>query len=143
MSRGASPLEETIMDTIFALKLPGGLASRADELGSTLFAVKPFAAGEPVMRLEHVIWRTTPGVATVSDARGHHFYDPILAMVADRVDANCRLSLELMALIARRDIAAGETISHDFHAAAAEQATRPCETQPTQAREASGLSLHA
>jgi len=113
------------MDTIFALKLPGGLASRADELGSTLFAVKPFAAGEPVMRLEHVIWRTTPGVATVSDARGHHFYDPILA------------------LIARRDIAAGETISHDFHAAAAEQATRPCETQPTQAREASGLSLHA
>jgi len=118
------------MGTIFALKLPGGVASRADELGSTLFAVKPFAAGEPVMRLEHVIWRTAPGVATVSDTRGRHFYDPILAMVDDRTDANCRLSLELMALIARRDIAAGETISHDFHAAAVEQARRPCETRP-------------
>ena len=42
------------MDPIFALKLPGGLAHRQDERHGELFALRAFAAGEPVMRLEHV-----------------------------------------------------------------------------------------
>src|SRR5271156_2750274 len=62
-----------------------------------------------------------PDAAPVDRPSGRHLYDPVLAMVADRADANCRLSLELMALVARRDIAAGETISNDFHAAAAQR----------------------
>jgi hypothetical protein len=109
------------MDTPCALKLPGGLASRADARGASLFALRPFEAGEPVMRLEHVTWRPTADDATVDHPSWRHLYDPVLAMVADRADANCRLSLELMALVARRDIAPGETISNDFHAAAAQR----------------------
>jgi hypothetical protein len=42
---------------------------------------------------------------------------------ARRAEANCRLSLELMTLIFRRDIAAGEMISNHFHAAAAQRSS--------------------
>jgi hypothetical protein len=102
------------MDTIVALKLPGGLAQRREGAHVTLFALRPFAAGEPVMQLEHVTWRPWPDTGTVKHPNGRRFHDPVLAMVADRADPNCRLSFELMALIARRDIAAGEVISNDF-----------------------------
>jgi len=102
------------MDTIVALKLPGGLAQRRDGSQITLFALRPFVAGEPVMQLEHVAWRPWPDVATVKHPSGRRFHDPVLAMVTHRDDPNCRLSFELMALIARRDIAAGEVISNDF-----------------------------
>jgi hypothetical protein len=115
MSLVAPPERRSLMDTPCALKLPGGLASRSDARGASLFALRPFQAGEPVMRLEHVTWRPIADDATVDHPSGRHLYDPVLAMVADRSDGNCRLSLELMALIARRDIAAGETISNDFH----------------------------
>ena len=102
------------MTIVCPFKLPGGLASRADARGASLFALRPFEAGELVMRLEHVTWRPTADDTTIDHPSGRRLYDPVLAMVADRVDANCRLSLELMALIARRDIAVGETISNDF-----------------------------
>lgn len=113
------------MDPTFALKLPGGLAHRQDDRGGALFALRAFAAGEPVMRLEHVTWRPTPDGATVAHPNGRHVYDPVLALVADRHDANCRLCLELMALIARRDVAPGETISNDFHPETAKGACIP------------------
>ena len=113
------------MDPIFALKLPGGLAHRQDERHGELFALRAFAAGEPVMRLEHVTWRPTADGATVRHSNGRHVYDPVLALVADRHNANCRLSLELMALIARRDIAPGETISNDFHPETANELADP------------------
>jgi len=102
------------MDTIVTLKLPGGLAQRRNGSEVTLFALRPFVAGEPVMQLEHVSWRPWPDVAAVTHPNGQRFHDPVLAMVADCDEPNCRLSFELMALIARRDIAAGEVISNDF-----------------------------
>lgn len=102
------------MDTIFALKFPGGLALRRDGSEVSLFALRAFVAGEPVMQLEHITWRPWPDDSTVTHPSGRHFHDPVLAMVTDCGDPNCRLSFELMALIARRDIAAGEVISNDF-----------------------------
>jgi hypothetical protein len=49
-----------------------------------------------------------------------------------------------MALNARRDIAAGETISNDFRAAVEQVLSgRPCEARPAHARKFSGSSFHA
>jgi hypothetical protein len=110
--------------SIIAMKLSGGLAESRDAVDASLFALRPFAAGEPVMRLEHVTWRGAADETTIAHPNGRHIYDPVLAMAADRRDANCRLSLELMALIARRDIAAGEIISNDF---SADRRARPAE----------------
>jgi len=97
-----------------AVSATGGLIVRRVGVGEALVAVRPFEAGEPVFTFSHVSWRPGRDCLTVEDPRGRHVYDPLLARVAHSCDPNCRPSFELMALIARRDIAAGETLTFDY-----------------------------
>ncbi len=85
-----------------------------------LLAGRNYAAGEPVLTLDHVTWRPSAGEGTVAHPSGRHFRDPLLDGVIHKADPNCRLSFEPMLLIARRDIRAGEVISNDFASSAAE-----------------------
>jgi SET domain-containing protein len=84
------------------------------DTGDALVAVRPFQAGEPIFAFSHVSWRPARDGNTVEDPRGRHVYDPLLARVAHSCAPNCRPSFELMALIARRDIAAGEILTFDY-----------------------------
>ena len=79
--------------------------------GEALFAARAFEAGEPVFQLLRVTWRTRPDSRTVPHPTGGHLFDPVLARAARAVDPNCRLAAELLAVIARRDIAEGEPIT--------------------------------
>jgi hypothetical protein len=79
-----------------------------------LVAGRAYAAGEPVFALDHVTWRPEADEETVAHPNGRYFRDPLLAGVIQSADPNCRLSFELMVLIARRDIQPGEVISGDF-----------------------------
>jgi hypothetical protein len=91
-----------------------GLIIRRKGTGEALFAARAFAAGEPVFAFTHLTWRATRDAFTTEDPNGRHLHYPLLARVAHSCDPNCRPSFELMALIARRDIAPGEPISVDF-----------------------------
>ena len=64
--------------------------------------------------LDHVTWCVDSREGAVRHPSGRYFRDPLLDGVVYGDNANCRLSFELMALIARRDIQAGEVISNDF-----------------------------
>ena len=79
-----------------------------------LLAGRAYEAGEPVLMLHHVTWWPTGRVGAVRHPSGRYFSDPLLDGVIHRDDPNCRLSFELMVLIARRAIAAGEVISSDL-----------------------------
>ncbi|HEY2659214.1 MAG TPA: SET domain-containing protein [Caulobacteraceae bacterium] len=79
-----------------------------------LYALHAFEAGEPILVLEHVRWRPGPDSFTLEHINGHYFFDPLLPMIAHAEDPNARLSSLLMALIARRDIAAGERLTRDY-----------------------------
>ena len=94
---------------------PGSMSKTVDpSRRKCLFAGRAYAAGEPVLVLNHVTWRPDGSVGTLRHPSGRYFSDPLLDGVIHRSDPNCRLSFELMALIARRDILAGEVISNDF-----------------------------
>jgi hypothetical protein len=92
----------------------GGLIVRRVGSRETLVAVRPFEAGELVFAFAHVAWRPTRDRLTVEDPKGRHIYDPLLARMAHGCDPNCRPCFELMAMIARRDIAKGETLAFDY-----------------------------
>lgn len=83
-------------------------------MGEALVAARAFEAGEVVFTFDHVIWRPRRDAQTVEGPRGHHFHDPLLSRVAHACDPNCRPCFELMALMARRDIAAGERLTFDY-----------------------------
>lgn len=101
---------------MIALKLPPGCGIRICGGVDRLFARRSFQAGEPILLFEHVRWRTDPDTFTVELANGHYFYDPLLPMIADSGEPNARLSILLMALTARRDIAEGEILTRDHRA---------------------------
>jgi len=103
-----------IVPTPLPAQAPEGLEIRHIGTGEALFAARAFAAGEPIFKFERVSWRPRRDRYTVETPDGQHLYDPILARVAHGCDPNGRPSFELMALIARRDIAAGELISFDY-----------------------------
>jgi len=90
---------------------PDGLAVLRKAEGDALHAARAFAAGEPVFEFKQVTWLVEPGFRTVTHSCGRYFFDPTLAMVARTADPNCRIALDLMMLIARRDIAKGERIT--------------------------------
>lgn len=99
---------------------PEGLEIRHIGTGEALYAARPFAAGEPIFTFDHVSWRPRRDRYTAQTPQGQHLFDPILARVAHACDPNGRISFRLMALVARRDIAAGELISADYLATEAE-----------------------
>ena len=93
-----------------------GSMSRAADSNrhKSLVAGRAYAAGEPVLMLDHVTWRADWRRGAVRHPSGRYFQDPLLDGVVHGDNPNCRFSFELMALIARRDIRAGEVISNDF-----------------------------
>ncbi|HEX7758491.1 MAG TPA: SET domain-containing protein-lysine N-methyltransferase [Caulobacteraceae bacterium] len=93
---------------------PNGLAIRHIGTGEALYAARAFAAGEPVFKFAKVSWRPRRDRYTVETPEGQHLYEPLLARVGHACDPNTRPSFDLMALIARRDIAAGEAITFDY-----------------------------
>lgn len=90
---------------------PDGLAIREQAGGEALYAARAFEAGEPVFQLLRVTWRAEADGRTLPHPSGGHLFDPILARAGHALDPNCRVSVELMAAIARRAIAAGEPIT--------------------------------
>jgi hypothetical protein len=92
-------------------RCPDGLAIVRMADGDGLYATRRFAAGEPVFEFKQVTWLAEPGFRTVAHPGGRYFFDPMLAMVARTRDPNCRIALDLMVMIARRDIAKGERIT--------------------------------
>jgi hypothetical protein len=92
-------------------RCPDGLSVIRKADGDGLYAARRFVAGEPVFEFKQVTWLVEPGFRTVAHPCGRYFFDPMLAMVARTRDPNCRIAIDLMVMIARRDIAKGERIS--------------------------------
>ncbi|MDR3511444.1 MAG: SET domain-containing protein [Caulobacteraceae bacterium] len=90
---------------------PDGLTLRGRAGGETLCAARPFEAGEPVFQLTRVTWRAEPDRHTVPHPSGRHLFDPLLDRLGRAREPNCRIAPDLMAVIARRDIAAGEPLT--------------------------------
>jgi len=90
---------------------PDGLVVMRKADGDGLYAARRFVAGEPVFEFKQVTWLVDPGLRTVAHPCGRYFFDPMLAMVARTRDPNCRIAVDLMVMIARRDIGKGERIT--------------------------------
>jgi hypothetical protein len=90
---------------------PEGLVLRAEGASEALYAARQFEAGEPVFQLLRVTWRAEPDRHTLAHPHGGHLFDPLLERIGRTREPNCRVALELMAVIARRDIAEGEAIT--------------------------------
>ena len=86
---------------------------RRDRTGSGLYAVRAFAAGETVFAFRQVSWGERDS-HTVEHPGGGHFRDPVLMYTGHSCAPNCRISFEAMAMVALRDIAAGEAIAFDY-----------------------------
>ena len=91
-----------------------GLMIKRDATGEALYATRRFEAGETVFECRRVTWRVERDRHTFEHPSGHHLFDPVLAKTAHGCAPNCRLSTDLMATIARRDIAKGERITIDY-----------------------------
>jgi uncharacterized protein len=90
-----------------------GVEVKRDRTGSSLYAVRPFAAGETVFAFERVTWGERDS-HTVEHPNGGHFRDPVLIHTAHSCAPNCRVSFEAMSMVALREIAVGEAISFDY-----------------------------
>ena len=93
---------------------PEGLVIHHVGTGEALYAARAFASGEPVFKFAKVSWRPRRDRYTVETPEGQHLYEPLLARVGHACDPNTRPSFDLMALIARREIAPGEAITFDY-----------------------------
>jgi hypothetical protein len=82
--------------------------------GESLFARRRYEAGEPILRLDHPRWILAPRTGAVMAADGRFLFDPVLPLLAHNDQPNGRVSLEFLALIARRDIAPGEPLTRDW-----------------------------
>jgi hypothetical protein len=100
--------------TTVTVPLPEGVAAITSGDVARLTATRAFAAGEPIFRLDHVNWESAPNANTVAYFNGRYFTDPVLAMVTDDLDANCRIWLEWMVVVACRDIMPGEMLTADL-----------------------------
>ena len=94
--------------------LPDGVIVARDATGEALYTARAFAAGDTVFRFLNVSWRPERDRHTVEHPDGRFFFDPVLARTAHSCDPNCRLSTDLMAMIALRDIRVGEPITFDY-----------------------------
>ncbi len=92
---------------------PPGCAILHREGRPLLAAARPFVAGEPILVLEHVVWRAAPDAGALTDEHGRRLFDPVLRLIPCRARPNGRLSLRLLALIARRDIQPGEVLTRE------------------------------
>lgn len=90
---------------------PEGLVLAPEGNGEALYAIRRFEAGEPVFQLLRVTWRAEGDRHTLAHPSGRHLFDPLLDQVGRTREPNCRVALELMAVIARRDIEPGEPIT--------------------------------
>ena len=79
-----------------------------------LCARRRYEAGEPILRLDHPRWLLSPHAGSVETPDGRRFFDPLLDLIAHSDDPNVRVSPELLALIARRDIAPNEPLTRDW-----------------------------
>ena len=91
-----------------------GLMIRRDATGEALYATRRFEAGETVFECRRITWRVAADHYTFELPSGCHLFDPILAKTAHGCDPNSRLATDVMAVIARRDIARGERITIDY-----------------------------
>lgn len=81
-----------------------------------LFARRPYEAGEPILQFGHPRWIIEPRAGAIAAPDGQHLFDPLLPLISHCEAPNARVSLELLTLIARRDIAAGEPLTRDWRA---------------------------
>jgi hypothetical protein len=104
------------MSALASAVIEGPWRERAESRRKSLVAGRAYEAGEPGLTLDAITW-CPQAEGTVAHPNGRHFRDPLLDGVAQSADPNCRLSFELMVLIARRDIRPGEVVSADFGSA--------------------------
>jgi hypothetical protein len=109
-----APPTRSIAHALTPLVWADGLVVRRDVTGEALYASRPFDAGETLFQCRRITWRPERDRNTFENSAGHHMFDPILARTAHGCAPNSRLASDLMAVIARRDIAAGERISIDY-----------------------------
>jgi hypothetical protein len=79
-----------------------------------LCARRRYEAGEPILRLDHPRWILAPRAGAIETGDGRRFFDPLLDLIAHSDDPNVRVSPELLALIARRDIAPNEPLTRTW-----------------------------
>ena len=89
---------------------------RADATGEGLYAGRAVRAGETVLALDEVEWRPVRDRHTVTDPAHGHFFHPVLRATAHACEPNCAVRFDPRALVALRDIAAGEAINIDYAA---------------------------
>ena len=79
-----------------------------------LCARRRYEAGEPILRLDHARWIVGQRAGAVETPDGRRLFDPLLPLIAHSEDPNVRVSPELLALIARRDIAPNEPLTRNW-----------------------------
>ena len=79
-----------------------------------LCARRRYEAGEPILRLDHPRWILTARSGAIEMVDGRRFFDPLLDLIAHSENPNVRVSPELLALIARRDIAPNEPLTRNW-----------------------------
>ena len=79
-----------------------------------LCARRRYEAGEPILRFDHPRWLLGPRAGAVATGDGRLFFDPMLDLIIHSDDPNTRVSPELLALIARRDIAPNEPLTRNW-----------------------------
>ncbi|MBV8681478.1 MAG: hypothetical protein JO111_01290 [Caulobacteraceae bacterium] len=79
-----------------------------------LCARRRYEAGEPILRLDHARWIVGPREGALETTDGRRLFDPLLPLLAHSDDPNVRVSPELLALIARRDISPNEALTRDW-----------------------------
>lgn len=79
-----------------------------------LCARRRYEAGEPILRFDHPRWLLGPRAGAVATPDGRRFFDPMLDLIIHSDDPNARVSPELLALIARRDIAPNEPLTRNW-----------------------------
>ncbi|HSZ53123.1 MAG TPA: hypothetical protein VK801_16265 [Caulobacteraceae bacterium] len=79
-----------------------------------LCARRRYEAGEPILRLDHPRWILAPRAGSIETGDGRRFFDPLLDLIAHSDNPNVRVSPELLALIARRDIAPNEPLTRNW-----------------------------
>ena len=99
-----------------------------------LCARRRYEAGEPILRLDHPRWILSPRAGSIEVGDGRRFFDPLLDLIAHSDNPNVRVSPELLALIARRDIAPNEPLTRDWGPGAQRDAANEDPTAHTATR---------
>ena len=87
---------------------------RQDVRRVAVYAARNYRKGQTVLQIEPIVWRNERDRETVEHPSGSHIYHPVLARVTHSCEPTCRVSFLHRALIALRDIGAGEAVTFDY-----------------------------